>query len=277
MRWFGKRRGKDGGKRQGPEPHGRDAGDQAPETPQGLSRHRGSGRPGGGGHDRPPGGPGRRPRALAGRDRLRGRRSPWTGWRIFVESAHRHRRPGRRHPACRRPPWTSGCGPSAARRGAWLRFWGSATLAEGESTDYSLPLHGPAPSFTVSWEDTLGQAGALTVKPEQIPYPLPAALGELCDLRMTSLGWTPGAVSGVIDVRVRHARRRGEGRASDGGRAPERHRDVADGRPGDGSHGDRRHRQPARRIPASPSSPTERPGSNSACPWAQRFTPSPWT
>ena len=84
-------------------------------------------------------------------------------------------------------------------QGSWLRFWGSATLAEGESTDYSLPLHGPAPSFTVSWEDTLGQAGALTVKPEQIPYPLPAALGELCDLRMTSLGWTPGAVSGVIE------------------------------------------------------------------------------
>ena len=83
--------------------------------------------------------------------------------------------------------------------GTWLRFWGSATLAEGERIDYSLPLHGPAPSFTVSWEDTLGQAGALTVKPEQIPYPLPAVLGELCDLRLTSLGWTPGAVSGVIE------------------------------------------------------------------------------
>ena len=42
-------------------------------------------------------------------------------------------------------------------QGTWLRFWGSATLAEGERIDYSLPLHGPAPSFTVSWEDTLGQ------------------------------------------------------------------------------------------------------------------------
>ena len=82
--------------------------------------------------------------------------------------------------------------------GSWLRFWGSASLAEGERVGYSLPLHGPAPSFTVSWEDTLGQAGALTVKPEQIPYPLPEVEGELCDLRMTSLGWTPGAVSGVI-------------------------------------------------------------------------------
>ena len=83
--------------------------------------------------------------------------------------------------------------------GSWLRFWGSASLAEGESIDYSLPLHGPAPSFTVSWEDTLGQAGALTVKTEQIPYPLPEVEGELCDLRMASLGWTAGAVSGVIE------------------------------------------------------------------------------
>ena len=82
--------------------------------------------------------------------------------------------------------------------GAWLRFWGSATLAEGERIDYSLPLHGPVPSFTVSWEDTLGQAGALTVEHEQIPYPLPEIDGELCDVRLSSLGWTPGAVSGVI-------------------------------------------------------------------------------
>ena len=84
-------------------------------------------------------------------------------------------------------------------QGRWLRFWGSASLAEGESIDYSLPLHGPEPSFTVSWEDTLGQAGALTVKEAQLPFPLPVVEGELCDLRMTSLGWTPGAVSGVIE------------------------------------------------------------------------------
>ena len=83
--------------------------------------------------------------------------------------------------------------------GSWLRFWGSASLAEGERIDYSLPLHGPAPSFTVSWEDTLGQAGALTVKTEQIPYPLPESEGELCNVRLASLGWTPGAVSGVIE------------------------------------------------------------------------------
>ena len=83
--------------------------------------------------------------------------------------------------------------------GAWLRFWGSATLDEGESINYSLPLHGPTPSFTVSWKDTLGQAGALTVEHDRIPHPLPVVEGELCDLRMTSLGWTTGAVSGAVE------------------------------------------------------------------------------
>ncbi len=83
--------------------------------------------------------------------------------------------------------------------GTWLRFWGSGSLAEGESIDYSLPLNGPVPSFTVSWEDTLGQAGAFTVEHENIPYPLPEIDGELCKLRITSLGWTPGAVSGVVE------------------------------------------------------------------------------
>ncbi len=82
--------------------------------------------------------------------------------------------------------------------GTWLRFWGSASLDEGERIDYSLPLDGPNPSFTFSWEDTLGQAGAVTVEEAQLPFPLPVVEGELCDLRMTSLGWTPGAVEGVV-------------------------------------------------------------------------------
>ena len=83
-------------------------------------------------------------------------------------------------------------------QGTWLRFWGSATLDEGESIAYSFPLHGPAPSFTFSWEDTLGQAGAVTLENDQIPYPLPAIDGELCDLRVVSLGWSPGAVEGAV-------------------------------------------------------------------------------
>ena len=83
--------------------------------------------------------------------------------------------------------------------GRALRFWGSARLAEGERIDYSFPLNGPVPSFTFSWEDELGQAGAVTVKEAQIPYPLPAAEGELCDLRVASLGWTPAGIEGAVE------------------------------------------------------------------------------
>ena len=83
--------------------------------------------------------------------------------------------------------------------GRALRFWGSARLAEGERIDYSLPLNGPVPSFTLSWEDELGQAGAVTVKEAQIPYPLPAVEGELCDLRVASLGWTPAGIEGAVE------------------------------------------------------------------------------
>ena len=83
--------------------------------------------------------------------------------------------------------------------GTWLRFWASDRLDQGEVSRYGFPLHGPVPSFTVSWEDALGQAGALTVEHDRIPYPLPEVEGELCDLRMTSLGWTPGAVNGAVE------------------------------------------------------------------------------
>ena len=83
--------------------------------------------------------------------------------------------------------------------GDWLRFWGSARLDQGERIDYSLPLHGPVPSFTFSWEDGTGQSGALTVEEAQLPFPLPIAEGELCVVRVVSLGWTPGKVSGVIE------------------------------------------------------------------------------
>ena len=81
-----------------------------------------------------------------------------------------------------------------------LRFWASASLAQGERIDYSLPLNGPVPSITVSWEDTLGQAGALTVEHDAIPYPLPEVEGELCTVRLKSLGWAPGAVNGVVEA-----------------------------------------------------------------------------
>ena len=108
MRWFGKRRGKDGGNSPASRPHGRDAGDQAPEAPDGVALGRGR-RPGGGGRDGPPGGPGRRPRALAGRDRLRGQGARHRTADIR-RGAHRLRRPGRRHPAGRHRPGHPGAG-----------------------------------------------------------------------------------------------------------------------------------------------------------------------
>ena len=83
-------------------------------------------------------------------------------------------------------------------RGRQLRFWRAASLDKGEAIVYDLPLSGENPSFTFSWEDTLGQAGAVTLKGEQIPHPLPSVEGELCDLRVTTLGWTPGAIRGVV-------------------------------------------------------------------------------
>ena len=83
--------------------------------------------------------------------------------------------------------------------GNWLRFWALANLAQGERINYSLPLDGPVPSFTFSWVDELEQTGALTFKEAQLPFPLPEADGELCDVRVVSLGWTPGSVTGIVE------------------------------------------------------------------------------
>ena len=83
-------------------------------------------------------------------------------------------------------------------QGSQLRFYRAASLNEGETVTYDLPLSGETPSFTFSWENTLGQTGALTLKDEQLPYPLPSVERELCDLRVASLGWSPGRIEGVI-------------------------------------------------------------------------------
>ena len=80
-----------------------------------------------------------------------------------------------------------------------LRFFGIANLAEGERISYSLPLSGESPSFTFSWEDGIGQAGAFAIEEAQLPFPLPEVDGEICDLRVTSLGWTPGTVEGTVE------------------------------------------------------------------------------
>ncbi len=78
------------------------------------------------------------------------------------------------------------------------RYYAVASLDQGERATYDLPLHGPVPSLVFSWRDDLGQAGALSLDGERLPYPLPAAAGELCSLRVTSLGWTSNAVEGVV-------------------------------------------------------------------------------
>ena len=75
---------------------------------------------------------------------------------------------------------------------------GVARLEEGERKSYELPIKGGAPSFTFSWKDSLEHAGAFTLKEKQLPYPLPSVQGELCNVRVTSWGWTPGSIEGTV-------------------------------------------------------------------------------
>ena len=93
----------------------------------------------------------------------------------------------------------------------WMRAYGGpsgttevmkgvANLRQGERKSYDMPIEGGAPSFTFSWKDSLDQAGAFTLKEKQLPYPLPSADGEMCDLRITSWGWVPGSISGTVET-----------------------------------------------------------------------------
>ena len=84
------------------------------------------------------------------------------------------------------------------RSGTTLKMGFNTSLAAGQSKSYSLTMDGPSPSYTLSWQDTLGFSGAASLKSHQIPYPLPAADGELCDLEVTSLEWTQGTITGVV-------------------------------------------------------------------------------
>lgn len=84
------------------------------------------------------------------------------------------------------------------RVGTKLVYWATARLEEGEKVAYDLPLDGPYPSFTFSWEDSISQAGAFSLAGDQIPHPLPSASGDICDLSLVSLAWTPGAIEGVV-------------------------------------------------------------------------------
>ena len=82
--------------------------------------------------------------------------------------------------------------------GETSRFVATASRDAGERVSYDVPLDGPSPSLVFSWQDELGQAGAVSLDGERLPWPLPAARGGLCSLRVTSLGWKPNAVEGVV-------------------------------------------------------------------------------
>ena len=84
------------------------------------------------------------------------------------------------------------------RSGRTLKMGANAVVHSGETKTYNLTLNGPSPSFTFSWTDSLGFSGAVSLKSQQIPYPLPEYDGELCDLEVVSLDWTPGSIKGVI-------------------------------------------------------------------------------
>ena len=82
--------------------------------------------------------------------------------------------------------------------GGVLRYAGMVSLDESETATFNMPLSGDNPSVTLSWVDSLGQAGAFSLSGDQIPYPLPSVDGELCDAEVTSLGWSRTTVSGTV-------------------------------------------------------------------------------
>jgi len=84
------------------------------------------------------------------------------------------------------------------RNGRTLKMGFNTSLSAGQARSYNLTLDGPSPSFTFSWADALGRSGAVSLKSNQIPYPLPSADGGLCDLELTTLEWMPGQITGVI-------------------------------------------------------------------------------
>ena len=87
---------------------------------------------------------------------------------------------------------------SGGPEGRTPRHYARAWLDAGERVSYDLPLDGPSPSLVFSWQDERGQAGALSLDGERLPWPPPSATSELCALRVVSLGWTPGVVEGAI-------------------------------------------------------------------------------
>ena len=82
--------------------------------------------------------------------------------------------------------------------GQRLVYQATESLVTGERAAWDFALDGEFPSVTVSWQDRLGEAGALSIEGAQLPYPLPEIEGELCSLSVTSLSWTPGRIEGAV-------------------------------------------------------------------------------
>ncbi len=82
--------------------------------------------------------------------------------------------------------------------GRVLTFFVHDILEQGETERFGLSLDGPGPSFTLAWQDGLGQTGALALKGRQLPHPMPAVEGRACNLSVDTLAWTPGTLTGVI-------------------------------------------------------------------------------
>ncbi len=78
------------------------------------------------------------------------------------------------------------------------RFQREDTLGRNGRSSYLMPLDGPAPSLTFAWRDEHGQAGALSLAGDQLPYPLPQIEGELCDLHIVRLSWREGTIEGSV-------------------------------------------------------------------------------
>ncbi len=85
------------------------------------------------------------------------------------------------------------------------RFQREDTLGRNGRSSYLMPLDGPAPSLTFAWRDEHGQAGALSLAGDQLPFPLPAVRGELCDLRIVRLSWREGTIEGSVGSTCRTA------------------------------------------------------------------------
>ena len=154
--------------------------------------------------------------------------------------AHRLRRPGRRHPAGRHRPGHPGAG---LRRpaGEMAALLGVGFPGRGGEHRLLPPPERPGAVLhrLVGGHPRPGRGADRRARAD----PVPAALRRGRALRPSH--GLPGldARSGQRRhrVRVRHAHR-APGGASDGGGTRQRHRDVPDGRPGDGGHGDRRRR-----------------------------------